>query len=168
MQGAPWTGVRVAATRHLIITADDFGLDLAINEAVEQAFTGGVLTAASLMVGQPASGDAVERARRLPGLRVGLHVTLTGARPMLAPQRLPEFPDLPTVAETIPGFSAAGWLIFAAPVGTPAAIISKVSADLAKVVTDPAVKKKLAATSYRYLREDADLAKAGSTNTALR
>ncbi len=63
-----------------------------------------------------------------------------------APQRLPEFPDLPTVAETIPGFSAAGWLIFAAPVGTPAAIISKVSADLTKVVTDPAVKKKLAAT----------------------
>ena len=63
-----------------------------------------------------------------------------------APQRLPEFPDLPTVAETIPGFSAAGWLIVAAPVGTPAAIISKVSADLTKVVTDPEVKKKLAAT----------------------
>src|SRR5580698_6124002 len=63
-----------------------------------------------------------------------------------SPQRLAEFPDLPTVAETIPGFSAAGWLIVAAPVGTPAAIISKVGADLTKVVTDPEVKKKLAAT----------------------
>jgi tripartite-type tricarboxylate transporter receptor subunit TctC len=68
-----------------------------------------------------------------------------------SPQRLPEFPDLPTVAETIPGFAAAGWLIVAAPVGTPAPIIAKVSADIAKVVVDPEVKKKLAATgSYTH------------------
>ncbi|HEX4584786.1 MAG TPA: hopanoid biosynthesis-associated protein HpnK [Burkholderiaceae bacterium] len=79
--------------RHLIVTADDFGLDLAINEAVERAYTEGVLTAASLMVGQPAADDAVQRARRLPGLRVGLHVTLTGARPVLAPQQLPDLVD---------------------------------------------------------------------------
>jgi hopanoid biosynthesis associated protein HpnK len=80
--------------RHLIVTADDFGLDPAINEAVEQAYSAGVLTAASLMVGQPAAGDAIERARRLPGLRVGLHVTLTGgARPLLAAQQLPDLVD---------------------------------------------------------------------------
>jgi tripartite-type tricarboxylate transporter receptor subunit TctC len=67
------------------------------------------------------------------------------------PQRLPEFSGLPTVAETIPGFAAAGWLILAAPVGTPAPIVSKVSADLAKVVSDPDVKKRLAATgSYTH------------------
>jgi tripartite-type tricarboxylate transporter receptor subunit TctC len=63
-----------------------------------------------------------------------------------SPQRLPEFPDLPTVAETIPGFAAAGWLIVAAPVGTPAPIINKVSADLTTVLKDPDVKKKLLAT----------------------
>ncbi len=63
-----------------------------------------------------------------------------------SPQRLPEFPDLPTVAETIPGFAAAGWLLVAAPVGTPAPIINKVSADLAKVLNEPDVKKKLLAT----------------------
>jgi tripartite-type tricarboxylate transporter receptor subunit TctC len=62
-----------------------------------------------------------------------------------APQRLPEFPDLPTVAETIPGFSATGWTVLLAPLGTPAAIIPKVSADLAKVGSDPEVKKRLAA-----------------------
>jgi tripartite-type tricarboxylate transporter receptor subunit TctC len=61
-----------------------------------------------------------------------------------SPQRLPELPDLPTVAEAVPGFTAAGWLILAAPVGTPAPIVAKASADLAKVVNDPAVKKKLA------------------------
>jgi tripartite-type tricarboxylate transporter receptor subunit TctC len=63
-----------------------------------------------------------------------------------SPQRLPEFPDLPTVAETIPGFAAAGWLIVAAPLKTPAAIVNKVSADIAKVVQEPDVKKKLVAT----------------------
>ena len=61
-----------------------------------------------------------------------------------AAQRLPEFPDLPTVAETIPGFRAAGWQILVAPNGTPDAIIQKVSADLAKVVNDPDIKRKLA------------------------
>ena len=69
-----------------------------------------------------------------------------------SPQRLPEFPDLPTVAETVPGFSAAGWLIVAAPLGTPAPVISKVSADMTKVLGDPDVKKKLSATgSYAHV-----------------
>lgn len=77
----------------MIITADDFGLDRAINEAVEKAFRYGILTTASLMVGQPAAHDAVERARRLPGLRVGLHITLTGARPLLPPARIPDLVD---------------------------------------------------------------------------
>ena len=68
-----------------------------------------------------------------------------------SPERLPEFPDLPTVAETIPDFAAAGWLILAAPLRTPAPLISKVSADVAKVVQDPDVKKKLVATgSYTH------------------
>lgn len=63
-----------------------------------------------------------------------------------SPERLAEFPDLPTVAETIPGFSAAGWFALLAPKGTPAPIISKASADLAKVMNDPDIKKRLAAT----------------------
>ena len=61
-----------------------------------------------------------------------------------AAEHLPEFPDLPTVAETLPGFRAAGWQILAAPNGTPDGIIQKVSADLAKVVNDPDIKRKLA------------------------
>jgi len=68
-----------------------------------------------------------------------------------SPQRLPEFPDLPTVAETIPGFAAAGWLIVAAPVGTPKPIIDKVSVDLTQALNDSDVKKKLLATgSYAH------------------
>ena len=71
--------------RKLIVTADDFGRDIAINEAVEIASRDGILGSASLMVAAPAASDAVARARRLPGLRVGLHLVLTDGSPVLPP-----------------------------------------------------------------------------------
>jgi hopanoid biosynthesis associated protein HpnK len=73
------------SARRLIVTADDFGRDVAINEAVEAASRDGILSGASLMVAAPAASDAVARARRLPGLRVGLHLVLTEGRPVLPP-----------------------------------------------------------------------------------
>lgn len=76
-------------TRRLIITADDFGLSLPVNEAVEVAHRRGILSAASLMVGAPAADDAVERARALPKLGVGLHLTLLESRPVLPRERVP-------------------------------------------------------------------------------
>ena len=72
--------------KFLIVTADDFGLHEAVNEAVEQASRSGILTAASLMVAAPAAADAVRRARRLPNLAVGLHLVLADGRAMLAPE----------------------------------------------------------------------------------
>jgi tripartite-type tricarboxylate transporter receptor subunit TctC len=59
-------------------------------------------------------------------------------------QRLPDFPNLPTVAETVPGFRAIGWQGLVAPVGTPEAIVQKVSEDLRKVMTDPTLRAQLA------------------------
>ncbi|MGH7484975.1 MAG: Bug family tripartite tricarboxylate transporter substrate binding protein [bacterium] len=59
-------------------------------------------------------------------------------------KRLPDFPDLPTVAETLPGFVAGGWQGIVAPLGTPAAVVNKVSADLREAVSDPEIKKQLA------------------------
>ncbi len=79
--------------RHLIVTADDFGLHETVNEAVEQASRGGILTAASLMVAGPAAADAVRRARRLPNLRVGLHIVLADGLASLPPQQIPGIAD---------------------------------------------------------------------------
>jgi tripartite-type tricarboxylate transporter receptor subunit TctC len=59
-------------------------------------------------------------------------------------QRLPDFPDLPTVAETIPGFAATGWQVFVAPLGTSQTIIGKVSQDLRQAVDDIELQKKIA------------------------
>ncbi len=82
-----------AAVLRLVVTADDFGADIAVNDAVEAAFSGGVLTAASLMVAGPAAADAVARAHRLPGLGVGLHLVLVEGRPVLPPERVPGLVD---------------------------------------------------------------------------
>ncbi len=62
-----------------------------------------------------------------------------------AAKRLAEFPGLPTIGETIPDLVASGWIVMAAPLGTPKDIIAKVSADLTKVVSDPEIERKLAA-----------------------
>lgn len=76
--------------KRLVVTADDFGLSLEVNEAVEQAHREGILTAASLMVSGPAAADALARARRLPSLRVGLHLVMVEAWPTLPPADLPD------------------------------------------------------------------------------
>ena len=60
---------------------------------MEEAHRRGLLTATSLMVGAPAAADAVERARRLPGLRVGLHLVLVEGRPLLPPAEVPGLVD---------------------------------------------------------------------------
>lgn len=60
-------------------------------------------------------------------------------------ERLPDFPNVPTVAEALPGFSATGWQAVLAPIGTPTPIINKISADLGQVVSAPEFRKKMAA-----------------------
>lgn len=77
----------------LIVTADDFGAALAVNEAVEAAHRTGILTAASLMVGGEAAADAIDRARCLPSLKVGLHLVLVEGRPVLPPSAVPDLVD---------------------------------------------------------------------------
>lgn len=66
-------------------------------------------------------------------------------------QRLPNFPDIPTFAETLPGFESKGWLALMAPAGTPDAIVNRIAADLATVLAQQEVKNKLA-TLGTYVR----------------
>jgi len=77
----------------LIITADDFGLHLSVNQAVERGHREGVLSAASLMVAAPAAADAIARAHACPSLRVGLHLVLADGPAMLPPNLIPDLVD---------------------------------------------------------------------------
>ena len=59
-------------------------------------------------------------------------------------KRMTNFPNLPTVAETLPGFEAVGWQALVAPLGTPDAVVQKANADLNKAMSDPETRKRLA------------------------
>lgn len=59
-------------------------------------------------------------------------------------QRLPQLPEVPTLAESgLAGFDVQSWFSLAAPAGTPRAVIERVNADLNKVLGDPAVRQRL-------------------------
>jgi tripartite-type tricarboxylate transporter receptor subunit TctC len=60
-------------------------------------------------------------------------------------KRVPQLPDVPTVAETLPNYKYESWFGVLAPAGTPQAILTKVSEDIAKVLEMPDVREKLLA-----------------------
>lgn len=67
-----------------------------------------------------------------------------------SPKRLPDFPNLPTVAEAsgMRGYQAEIWFGIFAPTGTPREIIERVNAEVSKAVSSPDVKEKLRAQFY--------------------
>ncbi len=58
-------------------------------------------------------------------------------------ERVPQLPNVPTIAETLPSYKYDSWFGVFAPAGTPQAILDKVSADIAKVLAMPDVADKL-------------------------
>jgi tripartite-type tricarboxylate transporter receptor subunit TctC len=59
-------------------------------------------------------------------------------------QRSPALPDVPTVAETVPGYEASAWFGAAVPKGTPAAVVARLNREFNAALADPAMKAKLA------------------------
>jgi len=54
-------------------------------------------------------------------------------------------PDVPTVAETVPGYEATIWVGMVAPKGTPPAIVTRLNAEITKIVSRPDVRRDWAA-----------------------
>jgi tripartite-type tricarboxylate transporter receptor subunit TctC len=59
-------------------------------------------------------------------------------------QRSPALPDVPAVAETVPGYEASAWFGMAAPKGTPPAVIARLNREINAALADPVMKAKLA------------------------
>jgi len=68
--------------KRLVINADDFGLCEGVNKGIYEAHTKGVLTSATIMANMPAAQKAVELAKKLPKLGVGVHLNLTNGKPI--------------------------------------------------------------------------------------
>jgi tripartite-type tricarboxylate transporter receptor subunit TctC len=61
---------------------------------------------------------------------------------MSSPERLPTHPNVPTVAETVPGFRSSGWSILVGPKGMSPEIAHKINGDLRKALSAPELLKK--------------------------
>jgi chitin disaccharide deacetylase len=68
--------------KRLIINADDFGLCESVNKGIVETHTKGVLTSTTLMANMPAALGAVELAKNLPTLGIGVHLNLTAGKPL--------------------------------------------------------------------------------------
>ena len=103
-------------------------------------------------------------------LGVSLSLVQAGKLKLLAvasPNRLPSLPDVPTIAETLPGFEAVAWYGIVAPPKTPKSIVGKINADVNEVLRRPEVRdnlKNLSAEIFggsvertsKYMREEVD------------
>ena len=103
-------------------------------------------------------------------LGVSLPLVQAGKLKLLAvasPSRLPSLPDVPTIAETLPGFEAVAWYGIVAPPKTPKDITDKINADVNEALRQPEVQdllRKLSAEIFggsiektsRYMQEEID------------
>jgi tripartite-type tricarboxylate transporter receptor subunit TctC len=73
------------------------------------------------------------------------HIKAGRVRPLgvTAESRVTQFPDVPAIAETVPGYEFTAWVAAFAPAGTPGAVIDKLNAELKTALSDPDVAKKL-------------------------
>jgi hopanoid biosynthesis associated protein HpnK len=75
--------------KRLLVVADDLGLTPGVNAGIAAAFREGILTSASLLANTAHFTDTIALVRELPGLKVGIHLSLVGGRPVLPASRVP-------------------------------------------------------------------------------
>ena len=114
------------------------------------------LTAGISVVHAPYEGGAAALLGVVTGEAQVMLAPILAAMPMVQDGRLRALavsgrnpaavaPELPTIAETLPGFSAVSWFGVLAPEGTPAPIITRLNAEFDRIVHEPETKKRFAA-----------------------
>ena len=73
---------------------------------------------------------------------------------LVSAQRLSLAPEIPTIAETFPGYDLGIWQSIVAPAGTPREVVSKLHGSIKKVLAMPEVREKLAAAGIEPASSD--------------
>jgi tripartite-type tricarboxylate transporter receptor subunit TctC len=136
--------IALAGTKPGAVTFGTAGVGTALHVAgLELENLAGIkMTAVHYRGSAPALNDVI--AGHIDAVIMGPSVALSsvkgGKLKMLAfgsEKRVPQFPDVPTIAETVPGYEASVSFGLFAVAGTPADILKKVNADVQKIVSDP-------------------------------
>jgi tripartite-type tricarboxylate transporter receptor subunit TctC len=101
----------------------------------EVPYKGSGPAALDVLAGQVPLG-VVDLPAALAHIRAGKLVAFA----VTSPQRLPQLPDVPTVAEAgLSGYDSTGWFGVVAPAGTPDAIVERLNAEITAALNDPAI-----------------------------
>jgi tripartite-type tricarboxylate transporter receptor subunit TctC len=124
-----------------------------LNMEMFKAMTGTNFVAVHYKGAAPAMQDVIAGHIQLMFVSAGsaLPQAKAGGVKMLAigaPKRLPLLPDLPTVAETVPGYTAVSWFALFGPAGMPADVVAKINAEVRKIFSDPEVKQNFLDAQY--------------------
>ena len=114
-------------------------------------YKGNVLAVSSVIGGETSLvfGGIAQAAPQVKAGRLrALGVTSTGRSPIM--------PDVPPIAETVPGFEVSTWYGMLAPANTPRAIIERVNAEIVRILQLPDVRQRLAAEAFELPADTPD------------
>ena len=117
-----------------------------LNMVLFEAMTGTKLQAVHYKGAAPATNDVVAGHIQMCFVSAGAAVPLwkAGKLKLIAvggKQRMPQLPDVPTVAETVPDFQAVSWFGLVGPAGMPAEVVAKINAEVRGMFADPEFQK---------------------------
>jgi tripartite-type tricarboxylate transporter receptor subunit TctC len=92
-----------------------------------------------------ASGEVQTTVGTIASLVPNLNAKRIRALGVTSDKRSPQFPDVPAIAEAVPGFEFTAWVGCFVPKGTPRPIVDRLNAELRKALADPGVASKLIA-----------------------
>jgi tripartite-type tricarboxylate transporter receptor subunit TctC len=127
-----------------------------LNIELLQSMTGAKFTAVHYKGATPAITDVMGNHIQMMIVSIGLVAQpwQAGKLKVLgfgSTARLPQYPDVPTLAESgLPGYEAASWYGLAAPKGTPREIVDKLSAETQRIFADPGFRDRFLAPSFIY------------------
>jgi len=120
-------------------------------EIVHVPYKGNVPAITDLLGGQTAMIFAT-MPTVLPQVRAGKLRPLA----VLGSARSPALPDVPTVAETVPGFDVSNWIGLFGPAGVPPAIVARLNAEVRKIMLSPDIQKRLETEGAKFIPMSAE------------
>ena len=125
------------STSHLVMELIKADANL---KMIHVAYRGGAPTVQAVIAGEIQTG-----VEGLPSLVGQIQSGKVTALAVTSSKRSPLLPNVPAMSEFLPGFDASAWIVLMAPAGTPPEVVAKISAEVKRAVSDPAVRAQLEA-----------------------
>ncbi len=130
-----------------------YGSFIHLNTVLLESMTGIKITHIPFKGGGPAVVGLVSGETHAMTAGIGdiiEHIKVNRVRPLgvTSAERVTQLPNIPVIADTVPGFECETWVSILAPAGTPKAIIDQLNAELGKAMRDPGIASRLSSLTY--------------------